>query len=224
MSLVLHCHPLSSFCWKALIALYENGTPFARNIVDLADPAQRDALLKLWPLGKFPVLEDKARAWIVPESGIIIEYLAQHYPGACELVPADADHARQTRLRERFFDNYIHVPMQRMVADAFRPQSDPVGVALARETIEKAYEIVENDMAGKAWAMGDRFTMADCAAAPALYYGQVMAPLAAGHANVRAYLKRLMARPSFARVLTEAEPYFPNFPFEAQRGARIAAL
>src|SRR5262249_42899502 len=108
MSLTLHFHPLSSFCHKALIALYENDTPFTPNIVNLQNEAERAALCKLWPIGKFPVLEDHARDWSVSESSIIIEYLDQHYPGRTRLVPEDADLARQMRFRDRFFDLYIH--------------------------------------------------------------------------------------------------------------------
>ena len=104
MSLTLYFHPLSSFCHKVLIALYENDTPFTPNIVDLMDEAQRAALVKLRPTGKFPVLRDEARDRTIPESSIIIEYLAQHYPGRTALIPADADLALQTRLQDRFFD------------------------------------------------------------------------------------------------------------------------
>jgi glutathione S-transferase len=224
--LTLHYHPLSSFCWKALIALYENETPFAANLVDLGDAAQRAALLKLWPIGKFPVLQDAEHDRIVPESSIIIEYLAQHYPGSVTLVSADPDLARQTRLRDRFYDHYVHLPMQKIVADRMRPdgQKDSVGVAAAMAQIEAAYAMIENDIGDKAWAMGSAFTMADCAAAPALYYANVAVPIGAMRPHTVAYLQRLMARPSFARVLTEAEPYFRYFPLNAERLERIASL
>jgi glutathione S-transferase len=224
--LTLHYHPLSSFCWKVLIALYENDTPFTANVVDLGDAAQRAALLRLWPIGKFPVLEDGPRDRIVPESSIIIEYLAQHYPGAVPLIPTDPDRARQTRLRDRFYDHYVHLPMQKIVADRMRPddQKDPTGVAAAIAQIETAYAMIENDVGDKPWAMGDAFTMADCAAAPALYYANVAVPLDTKRPDTVAYLQRLMARPSFARVLTEAEPYFQYFPLNAQRLEWIASL
>ena len=104
MSLKLHFHPLASYCHKVLIALYENDTPFTPNKVDLSDEGERAALLQMWPIGKFPVLRDEARDRVVPESSIIIEYLAQHYPGKSTLVPKDPDEARQMRLRDRFFD------------------------------------------------------------------------------------------------------------------------
>ena len=214
MSLTLHFHPLSSFCQKALVALYENDTPFEPHIVDLADEASRAALLKLWPIGKFPVLRDDARDRTIPESSIIIEYLAQHYPGRTRLVPADADLARQTRLRDRFYDLYVEEPMQKIVGDRLRPASakDPHGVEEARTRLRTAYGMIEEDMARRTWAMGDAFTMADCAAAPALFYANLVMPFADTHKNTAAYFGRLMERPSFARAVTEAKPYFPLFP------------
>ena len=112
MSLLLYCHPLSSFCQKALIALYENDTPFTPNKVDLGNPAERAALLKLWPIGKFPVLGDDARGQTVPESSVIIEYLDRHYPGPTRFIPADPELALQTRLRDRFYDLYVHLPTE----------------------------------------------------------------------------------------------------------------
>ena len=207
MSLTLHFHPLSSFCQKVLVALYENGTPFKPNIVDLADPASAAALKALWPIGKFPVLRDDARDLTIPESSIIIEYLAEHYPGAVALVPTDADLARQTRLRDRLFDLYVNVPMQKIVTDRLRPagQSDPHGVEQARTLLRTALDMTDRDMATKIWAMGDAFGMADCAAAPALFYANLVMPLGDTH-------NRLMERPSFARAVKEAQPYFKLFP------------
>jgi glutathione S-transferase len=213
MALKLYMHPLSSFCWKTLIALYENDTPFEPHIVDLGDAGSRAEFLKVWPLGKFPVLRDDARDRTVPESSTIIEYLAQHYPGRTALVPADADLARQVRLRDRFFDLYVHQSMQKIVGDKIRPagNSDPYGVQQARETLRTTYAMVDQDMATKTWIMGDAFTMADCAAAPALYYANLVEPLTQ-HANVTRYLQRLTERPSFARAIREAQPYFHMFP------------
>jgi glutathione S-transferase len=214
MTLKLYFHPLSSFCQKALVALYENDTPFKPVIVDLGDPAQRDALLKLWPIGKFPVLRDEARDQTIPESNVIIEYLAQYYPGKTQLVPADADLAWQTRLRDRFYDLYVNEPMQKIVGDRRRPADakDPHGVEQAKERLAEAYAMIEAQMAGKTWAMGDAFTMADCAAAPALFYANLVLPFGEAHKNVAAYFARLMARPSFARAVNEAQPYFHLFP------------
>ncbi len=219
MSLTLYFHPLSSFCWKALIALYENDTPFVPHIVNLGDPDANAAFKKVWPIGKFPVVRDEAKDRTIPESSIIIEYLAQHYPGKSQLVPEDADRARDTRLRDRFYDLHVHVPMQRIVADRLRPadKKDPFGVEQARAQLGVALDMVEADMAEKTgatktWAMGDDFTMADCAAAPALYYANLVMPFGQTHKNATAYLARLKERPSFARTLREAEPYRHLFP------------
>jgi glutathione S-transferase len=216
MSLTLFFHPLSSFCHKVLIALYENDTPFTPNIVNLQDEGERAALRKLWPIGKFPVLQDAARDRVVPESSIIIEYLDQHYPGKTKLIPADADLARQMRLRDRYFDLHIHSPMQRIVGDRLRPadKKDAYGVDEARDMMGRALGALDGQMASRTWAMGDDFTMADCAAAPALFYADKISPLAEKYRNVAAYLGRLTQRPSYARALKEAEPYFKYFPKE----------
>jgi glutathione S-transferase len=215
MSLTLHFHPLSSFCWKALIALYENDTPFTANQVDLGNPTERDALLKLSSIGRFPVLEDKARGEVVPESSIIIEYLDRHYPGRMRFIPAEPEAALQTRLRDRFLDLYIHLQMQKIVGDRLRPKGakDPHGVEQARAQIRKSYDILEQQLTGSAWAMGENFGLADCAAAPPLFYAGLLEPFG-DRSNLTAYLARLKARPSFARVLKEAEPYFAMFPKE----------
>lgn len=214
MSLELLFHPMSSFCQKALIALYENDTPFTPHMIDLGDPASRAELTDLWPIGKFPVLRDHTRARTVPESSIIIEYLAQHYPGKVELVPADADLARQVRMRDRFFDLYVNVPMQKIVTDRLRPEGmhDPYGVDEARKLLAIAYDMIESEIGTKVWIMGDGFTMADCAAAPALFYANKVLPIGKTHRKVAQYFDRLLARPSYARVLEEAEPYLPLFP------------
>jgi glutathione S-transferase len=217
MSLTLYFHPLSSFCWKVLAALYENDTPFAPNQLTPGDEAERSALLKLWPIGKFPVLEDKARNEVVAESSIIIEYLGSHYPGRTRLIPQEPDRALLTRLRDRFYDLYVHLPAQRIVGDRLRPagKKDPHGVAEARAQLRKSYAIIERQMADSGWAMGDDFSLADCAAMPSLYYGNRLEPCSEFR-NVSAYLDRLKARPSFARVLAEAEPYFDLFPKDAE--------
>ncbi|HEY2889603.1 MAG TPA: glutathione S-transferase family protein [Dongiaceae bacterium] len=214
MTLRLYYHPLSSFCQKALIALYETGAPFTPQIVDLRDEKDRAAFLKLWPVGKFPVLKDETRDRLVPESSIIIEYLAQHYPGKATLVPADADAARQTRLRDRFFDLYLNTPMQKVVGDRMRPadKKDPFGVDHAKEQIKTAAGMLDQEMGSKTWIMGENFTLADCAAAPALFYAEMVAPFMATHKNVAAYFQRLTKRPSYARVQKEAEPYLKMVP------------
>lgn len=214
MSLTFYFHPLSSYCQKALIALYETGVAFEPLVVDLGSEASRSDLLKIWPMGKFPVLHDSAGDRTVPESSIIIEYLAQHYPGRTELVPADPDLARQTRMRDRFYDQYVMTPMQKVVTDRLRPdgQHDSYGVDQARDALQTAYGMIEQDMATMAWAMGEAFTMADCAAAPALFYANLVAPLAGAHPTTAAYLDRLMQRPSYARAVREAEPFMQYFP------------
>jgi len=214
MSLTLHFHPLASFCWKALIALYENDTPFAPNMVDLGNAAERAALLKLWPIGKFPVLRDDARDQTVPESSIIIEYLDRHYPGRTQFIPADPDLARQTRLRDRFYDLYLHLPMQKIMVDRLRPEGkrDPHGVEEAREQLRTSYRMIQAQVSAGTWAMGEAFGLADCAAMPALFYGNMVEPFGDAHKNVTAYFERLTARPSVARVLREAEPYFNMVP------------
>lgn len=216
MSLALYYHPLSSYCWKALIAFYENDTPFEPRIVDFGDEAAAAAFKAIWPVARFPVVRDGARDRLVPESSIIIEYLARHYPGKSTLVPEDADLARQTRFHDRFFDNYVMTPMQKIVFDRVRPagRKDPHGVEEARALLETALGMVDNAMEKRTWATGEEFTMADCAAAPALYYADKVASFAGRHNGAARYLGRLKERPSFARVLKEAEPYMQFFPSE----------
>jgi glutathione S-transferase len=214
MSLVLYYHPLASYCWQALIALYENDTPFKPHIVDLMDPVSAAAFKKVWPIGKFPVLRDEARGVTVPESTVVIEYLAQHYPGRTQLLPSDPDLAWRVRLSDRFYDHYVNDPMAKIVTDNIRPagRNDPHGVEEARALLRTALGMVDRDMASKTWAMGESFTMADCAASPALFYADKVMPLGEAFPNAAAYLQRLKQRPAFARVLTEAEPYFKLFP------------
>ena len=214
MSLTLYMHPLASFCQKVLIAFYENDTPLEPRIVDLADETSRAEFLKIWPIGRMPVLRDEARDRTIPESSIIIEYLAQHYPGKMQLVPTDVDLARQTRFRDRFYDLYVQEPMQKIVTDRLRPagKNDPHGVEQAKGLLQAAYGLIEHDMSTKTWAMGDAFSIADCAAAPALFYADLVLPFGDTYPNTATYLRRLMERPSFARVVREAEPYRALFP------------
>jgi len=214
MALRLYMHPLSSYCWKTLIALYEAGVPVEKEIVNLQDPEEREWFVRMTPLGKFPVLADEDAGKTFPESTIIIEYLAMKYPEAARLIPADRDLALRVRLSDRFYDLYVHDKMQRIVGDRIRPadQKDPAGVARHRAELEIALALVDRDMAEGGWATGLTFTMADCAAAPALYYANQVAPFGENHPGAARYLDRLMARPSFARVLDEAQPYFAMFP------------
>ncbi|MER9233487.1 glutathione S-transferase family protein [Mesorhizobium sp. M0622] len=215
MSLTMHFHPLASFCWKPLIALYENGTPFTSVVVDLGNEQSRAAFLKLWPAGKMPVLRDDALGRTVPESTIVIEYLNAYYPGPVELIPADVDLARQTRLADRFYDFYVQEPMQKIVVDRLRPEgkTDPFGVEEARAQLRSSYAIIEQDMQSRTWAVGTSFTMADCAAAPALFYANKVEPFGDRYPAVRRYHDRLLRRPSVARVIEEAQPYFKLFPY-----------
>jgi glutathione S-transferase len=194
MSLTLYYHPLSSFCWKT----------------------ERAALLKLWPIGKFPVLRDDVTDSTIPESSIIIEYLDNRHPGRTRFIPADPRLALRTRLRDRFYDLYVHLPVQKIVGDRLRPQGsrDPQGVEEARARIQSCYGMIDKEVAARTWAMGDAFSIADCAASPALFYANKVAPFGGAHKNLAAYFERLQARPSFARVIGEAEPYFQLFPQE----------
>lgn len=222
MSLHLYSHPLASFCHKVLIALYENGTPFQAHLVDLGDPGGKAEFLDLWPVGKMPVLRDEARGRTVPETSIIIEYLQQHYPGPRALLPADADARLDVRLWDRFFDLYVHTPMQRIVLEELRDpnEKDPRGVADARATLATAYAMIER-RAPREWICGDAFALADCAAAPALFYAAIVAPFAPEHTHLDGYYQRLMARASVRRTLAEARPYFPMFPLHAAIPARF---
>jgi len=217
MSLVFHGHPLSSYCWKVLIALYENGTPFENRLIeDLRDPDTRAALAALWPIAKIPVLEDRARGAAVAETSVIIDYLDLHYLGPVRFVPEDPERAREVRFRDRVYDLYVQGPMQRIVGDRLRPEGhkDPFGVEEARALLATALGMIERELDGSRWAAGDDFTLADCAAMPALYYADKVAPFGTAYPNAAALLERLKARPSVARVLAEAEPYFRYFPTE----------
>jgi glutathione S-transferase len=210
----LYHHPLSSFCWKALIALYEADLPFEPRLVNLGDPADRAAFEAVWPIAKFPVLRDHTRERTVPESSIIIEYLTRAEPSAASLLPGDPDRAMQTRLLDRLIDSYIHVPLQRVVSERMRPegQHDPFGAEQARGQIRAGYNLIAPMITGP-WAMGEAFSLADCAALPALFYADYAVPLA-GWPELAGYLGRLKARPSVARVLAEAQPYFQYFPLK----------
>lgn len=223
MTLTLYYHPLASFCHKVLIALHDNDTPFTGEIVNLQDAAASDAFFALWPVGKIPVLRDASRQVTIPETTIIIEYLQQHYPGPSWLLAADPDLCLEARLWDRFFDNYVQVPMQKIVIDRLRPadQKDPAGVVEAKTTLLTAYGMIERRMANRLWAVGDSFGIADCAAAPALFYAGIVQPFAATHPHVSAYFERLVQRPSFARVLDEARPYLDMFPFHAETPQRF---
>ena len=212
--LELHFHPLASWCWKVLIALYENQTPFEPKHVDLMDPAEREALERLWPFGKFPVLHDPERGRTVAESSIVIEYLSAHYPGPVELIPTERELALEARLRDRIYDFHVHDLMNRIVFNRLRPEEhrDSYGSERLKADLQKHYDLIERHFVARPWALGERFTIADCAAAPALFYADKVSPIGAARPELAAYLARLCQRPSFARVLREAEPYLQYFP------------
>jgi len=218
MSLQLFYHPLSSYSMKALVALYENGTPFEYRMLSPDHSGNFEQFAAIWPIQKFPVLLDGDR--MVTEASIVIEYLALHYPGPAPLLPADPAAALEVRSMDRFFDNYIATPQQKLVADVLRPadQRDPYGVDEARRKLETAYAWLDKAMADRIWAAGDTFSMADCAAAPFLLYAHWSHPIPAKREHVMAYLARLRARPSFARVWAEAKPYRHMFPLGVPDG------
>jgi len=212
MALTLYLHPLSSYCHKALIALYENAIAFTPEVVNLGDPASRDNFKKVWPMAKFPVLLDDSRNQVIPESTSIIEYLDRHYPGPVKLLPNDdGDLAAQVRATDRFYDLHVHNNMQQIVGDKLRPADghDPIGLKEAKERLGIALGIAEEQMATRKWACGDVFSMADCAAGPPLFFINKMMPLSK---HLKNYLERLTQRPSYARALREAEPFMQYFP------------
>jgi glutathione S-transferase len=214
MALALYYHPLASFCHKVLIALYENATPFVPHIVDLADQNASAGFLDLWPVGKLPVLHDEGPNRIIPETTIIIEYLDRRYHGRQAFFPEDEAQNLDARLWDRFFDFYVQLPMQKIVTDRLRApgEGDRRGVADAKASLATAYRMIEERMAERTWAAGEGFTIADCAAAPALFYAGILVPFPV-NGHLAAYFERLLARPSFRRVIAEARPYFELFPF-----------
>ncbi|WP_424681183.1 glutathione S-transferase family protein [Frateuria sp. YIM B11624] len=209
----LYAHPFSSYSQKALIALYENGTPFEYR--SLEDPQANEELAALWPMRRFPVLVDQGRT--ILEASCVVEYLDLHYPGPMRLIPADPEAALEVRMLDRFFDNYVSTPQQKVVFDRLRAEEnrDAYGVAEGRTMLETAYAWLDRHMAGREWAAGDAFSLADCAAAPFLFYADWTHPIDPSFAHVRAYRARLLARPSFARAVDEARPYRSYFPLGA---------
>lgn len=209
----LYAHPFSSYCQKVLVALYENGTPF--DYRSLEDPGNNTELAALWPMKRFPVLVDGART--ILEASCIIEYLQLQHAGPSRLIPDDPHAALQVRMLDRFFDNYVSTPQQKIVFDAIRASGDrdPAGVRDARAMLDTAYAWLEAHMTGHAWAIGDAFTLADCAAAPFLFYADWTHAIDARFANVHAYRTRLLARPSFKRAVDEARPFRSYFPLGA---------
>lgn len=209
MTFVLYMHPFASFCQKVTMGLHELDVPFEGRVVDLGDPVHRAELAALWPMVKFPVLRDEERGVTVVESSRILE----HVDRRGVLVPLDRDEARTCRTRDQFFDLYVQLPMQKIVADRLRPAEarDAYGVEEARAQLGKAYDVLDDWLREGPWACGAAFGLADCAAAPALYYADKVTPLGA-RPHLRAYVARLEARPSWQRVAADAAPYAHLFP------------
>ena len=211
MSLTLYYHPLASFCQKVLIALYENGTRFERRIIDLGNEVDRAELQALWPFRKFPVIRDHARQRDVPETTVIIEYLDRFFAGERPLIPGDWEKALEVRLWDRLFDNYVQGPVTQIVNDRLSgAQGD---LTSQRATLETAYGMIDRRMTSRTWVSGQHFSMADCAAAPALFYASTLQPFPDEFSYLRAYFDRLVERPSIQRVIEEAKPYFSLYPF-----------
>lgn len=215
MALQLYYHPFSSYCQKVLVALYENDIPFERHELAGPDSPAMQTLSRLWPMKRFPVLVDGGRT--VLEASCIVEYLGLTRPGPVPLIPADPLEALEVRVMDRFFDNYVATPQQKFVFDALRPGAsrDAHGVTQAREMLETAYAWLDGVMASREWAAGDRFSLADCGAAPFLFYADWTHRIGAQHTHVLAYRRRLLARPSFARAVDEARPFRAYFPLGA---------
>jgi len=215
MSMKLYAHPFSSYCQKVLIALYENDLRFELRLLSPDDEQVAAEHATLWPLKRMPVLVDNSRT--VVESSIIIEHLGLYYPGPIRLIPEDPRAALEARMLDRCFDNYVMTPMQKIVFDSIRAAEnrDPHGVAEAHAMLDTAYRWLEGTINQREWGAGDAFSLADCAAAPALFYADWVHPIGDAYSRVRAYRRRLLARPSFARALDEARPYRPFFPLGA---------
>ncbi|MEO7336660.1 MAG: glutathione S-transferase family protein [Caldimonas sp.] len=215
MALQLYFHPFSSYCQKALIAFYEHAVPFEPRVLAGPESPAMQELARRWPVKRFPVLVDGERT--ILEATCIVEYVDQRAGGDARLIPDDPQAALEVRMMDRFFDNYISTPQGRIVFNSLRPEDarDPYGDREAREMLESAYGWLDEVMADREWAAGDRFSLADCAAAPALFYADWTHPIGAAYPNVSAYRRRLLARPSFARAVDEARPYRSFFPLGA---------
>jgi glutathione S-transferase len=215
VSLQLFGHPFSSYTMKALIALYENETSFDFRILDSDHPENGAELVQLWPVARFPLLVDGGTT--VFETSAIIEHLAAFHAGPVPLIPADARAAVPVRMLDRVFDSHVMGPMQAIVFNARRPEEarDPYGVTQARIALDTIYAWLDHALAGRQWATGDAFTLADAAAAPALFYADWAHPIGDNCTTLKAYRARLLARPSFARCVDDARPYRPFFPLGA---------
>ena len=212
--LVLHYHPFASYCQKALVALYELDVPFDRHLVEGEEG--RAEHIRLWPMGGMPVLVDPEAGEVLPESSIVMEYVDAFAAERPRLLPDDRRAALEVRRWDRFFDAHVQTPMQAIVADRLRPEDarDPTGVEAARRTLDTAYGVLQEHLAGRdGWIAADGFSLADCSAAPALFYGRAVHGWDAGaHPAITAYYRRLVAHPSVRRVIDEARPYRELFP------------
>ena len=215
MSLALYGHPFSSYTQKALIALYENGTPFEFRCIGPDTPEHVAEWLRRWPMSRFPLLLDGERS--IVETSIIIEYLQVAYPGAVLLLPADPMAALDARFLDRFFDLYVMDAVQFAVNSALGsiPVEPAAGRAGASKRLERAYAWLEAHLVGKTWATGDAFTLADCAAAPSLFYADWTHRIAETFPLLRAYRARLLGPPSFARAVEEGREFLALFPLGA---------
>jgi glutathione S-transferase len=213
MTLELFAHPFSSYCQKALIAFYENDIAFTYRMME--DPGVGEEFAALWPMKRFPILREDGR--VVLEASIVIEYLQVHHPGPVKLIPEDPDLALEARMLDRFFDNYVMTPQGKFVFDALRgPQDrDPYGVQEAGRMLDTSYAWLDERMKGRSWAVGEAFTLADCAAAPSLFYADWTYKIPERYGHLLAYRARLLQRPSFARAIDEARRFRHYFPLGA---------
>ncbi|GAB1595666.1 glutathione S-transferase family protein [Lysobacter claricitrinus] len=214
MSLVFYGHPFSSYCQKVLVALYENDLSFDYRVISQDRPDVAAEWIALWPLQKMPVLVDAGRT--VVESSTVIEHLHLHHRGPVSLIPDDPVDALEVRFMDRFFDNHVMTPMQLPVAEALRADGRKEdALRRAATALDTSYAWLEHRLHGRTWAAGEAFSMADCAAAPSLFYADWVRPIGEAFPTVHAYRQRLLARPSFARAVEEARPYRPLFPLGA---------
>ena len=212
MSLLLFGHPFSSYTWKALIPLYADGTPFAFRNVDASQPGAMDELKALWPIGKFPLLVDDGRP--IAEATCIIEHLQAHHPGPNRWIPA-GEQGRQVRFLDRFFDLHIQGNFHPAVSHAIWPDGEGLGAQRGRAALLVAYDWLEANLPDAPWAAGDEFTLADCAAAPALFYADWVERIGDERPRLQSYRARLLAHPAVSRAVEEARPYRHYFPLGA---------
>jgi len=214
--LQIYGHPFASFYWKVLIALYEREVSFTFLMVDPEHPDNAEAIGRLAPTGQFPVLVEGDRTVI--ESAAIIEYLDLHHGTAAPMVPADRRAAIEARQMDSIFDDYVMAPLSRMVFNVLRPQDkrDPHLEVEAKAALDRAYAWLDRWMDGRTWAANEVFGIADCAAAPALFYAHWGHPIDETHGALRAYRARLLARPSIGRVVDEARPWRDYFPLKGE--------